>query len=53
MTILKWTRSKKTKTLGIYACADNTNRFRSVTNAVSSGNLAGSMLNMELSHEDF
>jgi len=44
---------QQTTVPGIYACGDNATRFRSVANAVRSGNLAGSMLNMELSHEDF
>jgi thioredoxin reductase len=44
---------QQTTVPGIYACGDNATRFRSVANAVRSGNIAGSMLNMELSHEDF
>ncbi|MEP0212503.1 MAG: NAD(P)/FAD-dependent oxidoreductase [Cellulophaga sp.] len=44
---------QKTNIHGVYACGDNTTRFRSVANAVRSGNVAGSMLNMELSHEEF
>jgi len=44
---------QKTTILGAYACGDNTSRFRSVANAVSAGNVAGAMLNMELAHEAF
>lgn len=44
---------QKTTVSGIYACGDNTNRFRSVANAVYSGSLTGAVLNMELAHEAF
>ncbi|WP_348661301.1 NAD(P)/FAD-dependent oxidoreductase [uncultured Olleya sp.] len=44
---------QKTTVPGIYACGDNSNKFRSVANAVRSGNIAGSALNMELAHEAF
>lgn len=43
----------KTTIEGIYACGDNTNRLRSVSNAVNSGNITGAMLNMELVSESF
>ncbi|WP_317162686.1 NAD(P)/FAD-dependent oxidoreductase [Winogradskyella endarachnes] len=44
---------QKTTIPGIYACGDNANRFKSVANAVRSGNIAGAMLNMELAQELF
>ncbi|WP_040280026.1 NAD(P)/FAD-dependent oxidoreductase [Psychroserpens damuponensis] len=44
---------QQTTVSGIYACGDNATRFRSVANAVCSGNVAGSALNMALSHDDF
>ncbi|RYF40659.1 MAG: NAD(P)/FAD-dependent oxidoreductase, partial [Cytophagaceae bacterium] len=38
---------------GVYACGDNTNMMRSVANAVYSGNLAGAIVNKELTDERF
>jgi thioredoxin reductase len=43
----------KTNVPGIYACGDNTNMFRSVAFAVSSGTLAGAACNKELIDESF
>lgn len=38
---------------GIYACGDNCNRMRTVAHSVSSGTMAGMMLNKELIEENF
>ena len=43
----------KTTVDGIYACGDNCSPMRSVANAVSGGNLAGAIANMELTQEMF
>lgn len=43
----------KTTVEGAFACGDNTTRIRSVANAVASGNMAGAIINMELSTEQF
>src|SRR5690606_13467070 len=42
---------QKTTVEGIYACGDNSNMMRSVANSVASGNLAGAMVNAELTKE--
>ncbi|TRX45849.1 NAD(P)/FAD-dependent oxidoreductase [Fulvivirga sp. M361] len=44
---------QKTSMEGIYACGDNSTMMRSVANAVASGNIAGAMTNMELTHDNF
>lgn len=44
---------QKTTVPGIYACGDNCYPLRSIANAVSSGNFAGAMANMELTNERF
>ena len=44
---------QKTPVPGIYACGDNSSPFRSVSNAVYTGNVAGAMVNMELTNERF
>lgn len=44
---------QKTSVPGIYACGDNSSPLRSVANAVSSGNLVGSMVNNEITMEGF
>jgi len=44
---------QKTMVPDIFACGDNSSRMRSVANAVSTGNLAGAMANMELTNESF
>ncbi|WP_308992493.1 NAD(P)/FAD-dependent oxidoreductase [Mariniflexile litorale] len=38
---------------GIYACGDNSSPMRSVAYAVATGNIAGAMVNKELSSEQF
>ncbi|OLY94307.1 Thioredoxin reductase [Cnuella takakiae] len=38
---------------GVYACGDNAAMMRSVANAVYSGNVAGAMVNKELTDEQF
>lgn len=38
---------------GVLACGDNSSMMRSVANAVASGNLAGAMVNRELTQESF
>lgn len=43
----------KTNVAGIYACGDNSSMMRSVANAVYTGNLAGAMVNRELTDENF
>jgi thioredoxin reductase len=44
---------KKTSVPGVFACGDNSFPMRSIANAVSAGNLVGSMVNMELTNEQF
>lgn len=44
---------QKTTVAGIYACGDNSTMMRSVAKAVASGNIAGAMVNMELTQEEF
>jgi thioredoxin reductase len=44
---------QKTTVEGIYACGDNTAMMRSIANAVYGGNLAGAMVNKELTEETF
>lgn len=43
----------KTTVDGVFACGDNCSRMRSVANAVASGNIAGAVINMELSNQQF
>ncbi|RAI91994.1 NAD(P)/FAD-dependent oxidoreductase [Algoriphagus yeomjeoni] len=43
----------KTTVPGVFACGDNTNMFRSVAFAVSSGTMAGAACNKELIDEEF
>lgn len=43
----------KTTVDDIFACGDNCTRIRSVANAISSGNMVGAIINMELSNEHF
>ncbi|MCJ8291820.1 MAG: NAD(P)/FAD-dependent oxidoreductase [Crocinitomicaceae bacterium] len=43
----------KTTVEGAFACGDNSTRMRSVANSVASGNMVGSVINMELSNEQF
>lgn len=44
---------QKTTIPGIYACGDNASLFRSVSNAVYTGNIAGASINMEFVQENF
>lgn len=44
---------QKTTVSGIYACGDNSSPMRSVANAVAAGNIAGAMVNMDLTNETF
>lgn len=44
---------QRTTQHGIYACGDNACMMRSISNAVSSGNLTGAMVNKELTDEQF
>lgn len=50
---LKTDPFQKTNIKGIFACGDNSSMMRAVANAVYSGNLAGAMVNMELTEEGF
>ncbi len=43
----------KTTIENVFACGDNCTRIRSVANAISSGNMVGAIINMELSNEHF
>lgn len=43
----------KTTVEGVYACGDNSSFFRSVSNAVASGNIAAAAINKELAMERF
>ena len=45
--------AQKTTVQGVFACGDNSNMMRSVAAAVYSGNLAGAMMNRELTEENF
>lgn len=44
---------QKTSVPGMFACGDNVTMMRSVANAVAQGNLAGAIVNKELSEEEF
>ncbi len=44
---------QKTSVPGVFACGDNVTMMRSVANAVAQGNLAGAIVNKELSEEEF
>lgn len=44
---------QKTTVNGIYACGDNTNRMRTLVNAVATGTTAGMMVNKEIVAESF
>lgn len=45
--------TQKTSVEGIYACGDNANFLRTLSNAIHSGNKAGININSELAQEDF
>ncbi len=44
---------QQTSAANIFACGDNASMMRSVANAVSTGNIAGAMLNNSLTEEEF
>ncbi|MDE5437507.1 NAD(P)/FAD-dependent oxidoreductase [Elizabethkingia meningoseptica] len=44
---------QKTNIPGVFACGDSASMMRSVSNAVTTGNIAGAMVNMELVNEKF
>jgi thioredoxin reductase len=44
---------QKTSVHGIYACGDNTNRIRTLANAIAMGTTAGMMLNKEIVLQEF
>lgn len=44
---------QRTSVPGIYACGDNSSMLRSVASSVATGNLAGAMVNMDLTKEAF
>lgn len=50
---LKVDNFQATSVKGVYACGDNSAMMRSIANSVYSGNLAGAMLNKELTDEQF
>jgi len=50
---IKIDQFQKTNVAGLFACGDNCSPMRSVANSVFQGNLAGAMVNMELTNEGF
>lgn len=44
---------QQTTVSGVYACGDNSSGMRAIASAIATGNLAGAMVNMELSKEAF
>jgi len=44
---------QKTTVHGVYACGDNSSRLRTVSYAVSTGKIAGMMVNKEIIEEEF
>lgn len=44
---------QKTTVPGVYACGDNASMMRSVAYAVATGNIAGAMVNKEITEEEF
>jgi len=50
---IKIDQFQKTNVAGLLACGDNSSPMRSVANAVYTGNLAGAMVNAELTAESF
>ncbi|WP_031427672.1 NAD(P)/FAD-dependent oxidoreductase [Flavimarina sp. Hel_I_48] len=50
---IKVNEFQQTIIYGTYACGDNSTVMRSVANAVANGNLAGAMVNAELTKEHF
>jgi len=53
MSHIKIDQFQKTNVAGFLACGDNSSPMRSVANAVYTGNLAGAMMNAELTNESF
>ena len=50
---IKIDQFQKTNIAGLYVCGDNSSPMRSVASAVYTGNLAGAMVNAELTKESF
>ena len=44
---------QKTTVDGVFACGDNMTTMRSVASSVATGNFAGAMVNLELTHDCF
>lgn len=51
--LLKTDFTQQTTVQGLFACGDNSNMMRSVANAVATGNIAGAVVNHQLSAADF
>jgi thioredoxin reductase len=51
--LVKVDESQKTSIDGVFACGDNSSKFRSVATAVYTGMFTGAMVNTELLKEDF
>lgn len=51
--LIKTDMFHKTTVKDIFACGDNASLLRSVASAVSAGNLAGAMVNSEITEEEF
>jgi thioredoxin reductase len=51
--LIKVDMFQKTSVDGVFACGDNSSMMRSLANAVYTGNVAGVMVNMELTNENF
>lgn len=51
--LLKADMFQKTTVTNIFACGDNTSPMRSVANAVSTGNIAGAVVNNGITEEEF
>ncbi len=50
---IKVNNFQETTIKGVFACGDNSGMMRSVANAVYAGNIAGAMINKELTEEQF
>ena len=50
---IKTDNFQKTSVEGVFACGDNCTPFRSLSQAVAMGNIAGAMANRELILEEF
>jgi len=51
--LLKVDSFQRTTVKGIFACGDNASALRSVSNAVAAGNIAGAILNNEMTEEEY